>query len=101
MSTSERLKAQLNLINLAAAYKACFIDKETGQPTKAGARVLRDLAAYGGASRSPVRVSPVSRQIDPLATMVATGRAEVVRRVLAYIELDPSSHHLMKDQNDE
>ena len=101
MSTAERLRAQLNLINLSAAYKACFCDPETGEVTKAGARVLRDLVNFGSTNRSPVRVSPVSRQIDPLATMVATGRAEVVRRVLAYIELDPSSHHLMKDANDE
>lgn len=93
---SQRLRAQLNLINLSAAYKLCFCDRE-GNLTKAGERVLRDIVSFGGFNRSPVRVSPISRQIDPLATMVATGRAEVVRRVVDFIQLDPSTHHLMKD----
>jgi hypothetical protein len=96
---SERLKAQLNLWNLSAAYKACFCDPTTGELTKSGQRVLRDLAHYAGLYRSPVRVSPISRQVDPLATMVATGRAEVVRRAMAYIELDPTTHALMKDDD--
>lgn len=93
----EKRRALFALFNQSAAYKACFCDPQTGEITKAGARVLRDLVRFSGLNRSPVKVSPVSRSIDTHATMVSAGRAEVVRRVLDYIHIDPSTHHLMKD----
>jgi len=96
---SQQVRARLALFNVSAAYKKCFCD-EAGNLTKAGERVLRDLASFGGFSKSPVRVSPISRQIDPLATMVATGRAEVVRRVVDFIHIDPTTHPLMKDDHE-
>lgn len=94
---SERLRARLNLINLSAAYKRCFLD-ESGQLTKDGERVLRDLADFGHMKRSTVKASPVTRQIDTHASMVAAGRREVVQRVLDYIHIDPTTHPLMKDE---
>lgn len=98
----DRARALLNLINLSAAYKACFLDPETGELTKAGERVLRDLSHYGHLGRSVVKVSPVTRTVDTHGTMVAEGRREVVRRIWAHIHLDPNTHPLMtRNDNDE
>ena len=98
--TPERIRAQLNLINLAAAYRKCFLD-EVGGLTPHGARVLRDLGHFGHLNRSTVITSPVSRSIDTHASMVAAGRREVVQRLLTYLRLDPTTHPLMKDPPDE
>lgn len=98
---SQRVKAQINLFNLSAAYKKCFCDPETGELTKAGERVLRDLGYFSGLNRSPLRVSPLSKQVDTHATCTAIGRAESVQRVWSFIRLDPSTHPLMKDEQDE
>jgi hypothetical protein len=92
-----KARARLNLFNLSAAYKKCFCDPETGQLTKAGERVLRDLGAFSGLNGSPLRVSPVSRQVDTHATCTAIGRAESIKRIWSFIKLDPSTHQLMKD----
>lgn len=98
---SQRIKAQLNLFNLSAAYKKCFCDPETGQLTKAAERVLRDLGAFSSLNKSPLRVSPVSRQVDTHATCTAIGRSESVQRIWSFIRLDPSTHPLMKDEDHE
>lgn len=95
------VRAKLNLINLSAAYKACFCDPETGELTKAGERVLRDLSHYGHINKSPVLRSPVTQTIDTHASMVAAGRAEVVRRVWAYVQMDPYTHPMMTRKDDE
>ena len=52
---SQLLRAKLNLINLSAAYKACFCD-EAGELTKHGARVLRDLGEPLPADRGTIPV---------------------------------------------
>ena len=98
---SERAKALLNLLNLSAAYKACFLDKETGELTPAAVRVLRDLGHFSALSKSPLKVSPISRQVDTHATCTAIGRAEPVRRIWDFIHLDPTHHPLMKEQDHE
>lgn len=100
MSMNERLRAQLNLINLSASYKACFCD-EGGNLTKAGARVLRDLGHFGHLGKTTVKVSPTTRVIDTHATMVAEGRRDTVRRIWAYIDMDPTTHPMMKETTDE
>jgi hypothetical protein len=100
-SASQRLRAQLKLGRLTASYKACFCDRETGNLTEHGARVLRDLGAYSNLYKSPLKVSPISRQTDPMATGAAIGRAEVVRRVWALIRLDPNTHPTMTQKDDE
>ena len=100
MSSDERdsrVKALLNLINLSAAYKACFCDRETGKLSKDGERVMRDLMHFGRVNRSPLVVSPLSRQVDTHATCTAIGRAEAVRHVWHYLDMDPTQHPLMKE----
>lgn len=96
---NERLRAKLNLINLSAAYKACFLDKD-GKLTKAGARVLRDLGDFGCMTRTTLHRAPGSMQIDPLLSMAAEGRRDVVRRVWRWLRLDPTNHPMMQQKDD-
>jgi hypothetical protein len=98
---TNRARAQLNLFNLSAAYKACFCDRETGELTKAGERVLRDLGHYGHLYKSTLKVSPVSQTVDPVATGAAEGRRDIVRRIWAYIRLDPYQHPMMTKTGNE
>jgi|ERR1044071_8542868 hypothetical protein len=95
------IRAKLNLIRLSEAYKRCFCDPETGELTKDGERVLRDLSHFGHVHKSPLMRSPVSQTVDTHASMVAIGRAEVVRRVWAYVKLDPYAHPMMTRKEDE
>ena len=39
-------------------------------------------------------------QIDPLLSMAAEGRRDVVRRVWRYIKLDPNTHPMMQQKDD-
>lgn len=97
----DRLRAKLNLLNLSAAYRKCFLDPLTGELTPSAKRVLLDLGSFSSLGKSPLRTSPVSRQIDTHATCTAIGRAESVRRVWEFLHLDPTSHPIMKDEPNE
>jgi hypothetical protein len=94
----DRAKAWLNLINLSAAYKKCFL-AEDGKLTPAAERVLRDLGHHGHMSRTTMKVSPVTRSVDTHASALAEGRRDIVRRIWAYIDLDPTAHPLTKETN--
>lgn len=98
--TADRWRARLRLLRLSDAYKACFCD-EAGKLTPEGERVLRDLGKFAGFYSSPVKVSPISRTVDPLASMVSAGRAEVVRRVWGLIDLDPTKHPSLKEPDED
>lgn len=97
---SQRVRAQLRLGRLSASYKACFCDPETGKLTEHGLRVLRDLSRFGHVFQSTLKVSPVTRAVDPLATSAAEGRRDVLRRIWAYIKLDPNTHATMTERDD-
>lgn len=99
--SEQHTRAFLNLVNLSAAYKACFCDKETGELTKAGERVLRDLSHHGHLFKSVLKISPVTRMTDPVATGAAEGRRDIVRRIWAYIRMDPYKHPMMTRTNDD
>lgn len=99
--TPDKWRARLRLFRLSDAYKACFLDKDTGELTPEGERVLRDLGKFANFYGSPVKLSPVTRTIDPLASMVSAGRAEVVRRVWGLIDLDPTKHAGLKEPEDD
>lgn len=98
--TTDRLRAWLRIARLSDSFKACFCEKD-GTLTKDGERVLRELGKFAGFNRSPLRVSPISRTVDPLASMVSIGRAETVRRIWQLIELDPAKHPNLKDIHDD
>jgi hypothetical protein len=57
-------------------YAACFRTSARGDLTDAGAAVLADMARYCGAYDTTVKVSPVTRNIDPIASAVAEGRRQ-------------------------
>lgn len=100
MMASDKWRARLRLLRLSDAYKACFCDK-AGNLTPEGERVLRDLGKFANLYGSPVKVSPITRTVDPLASMVSAGRAEVVRRVWGLIDLDPTKHPSLKEPEDD
>lgn len=94
---SDRARLLLNLINLSAAYKKCFCD-DKGKLTPAGIRVLRDLNHFGHVNRSTLKVSPISKTVDTHASASAEGRRDTVRRIWAYIDLDPTAHQQQLQQ---
>jgi hypothetical protein len=72
-------------------YAACFKTSPRGELTDSGARVLADMARYCGAYDTTVKVSPISRSIDPLASAVAEGRRQAYLYLLKNIRLDPEA----------
>jgi hypothetical protein len=53
-----------------------------------GQTVLADLAKFCKATSSTAVVSPVSRQVDPIASALAEGRREVWLRIMAHLHLE-------------
>jgi len=53
-----------------------------------GQVVLADLAKFCKANSSTAVVSPVSRQVDPIASALAEGRREVWLRIMAHLYLE-------------
>ena len=66
------------------AYRMLFLDN-AGNPTPTAEIVLADLKRFCRAQSSTVMVSPVSKQIDPLA--MAEGRREVWNRLQHYLHI--------------
>lgn len=72
-------------------YAACFRTSARGDVTDAGAAVLADMARYCGAYDTTVKVSPVTRNIDPIASAVAEGRRQAYLYLLKNIRLNPEA----------
>ena len=53
-----------------------------------GQAVLADLAKFCKATQSTAVVSPISRQVDPVASALAKGRREVWLRIMAHLHID-------------
>lgn len=53
-----------------------------------GQIVLADLAKFCKATSSTAVVSPISRQVDPVASALAEGRREVWLRIMAHLHID-------------
>lgn len=70
-------------------------------PGPAADIVLADLARFCRANKSTVMISPVSRQVDPLASAVAQGRQEVWLRLQAHLHLSDEVVLNLKEQLDE
>lgn len=81
MSTS---LIRLNL-RRSRAFRKVF--GESGKRNKEQEIVLKVLADFCRVKESSVTVSPVSKQVDPLATCVAEGRREVMNRIIHFISL--------------
>ena len=75
------------ILNRKRSYRRLFL-AEDGQPNVDAAIVLADLKRFCRAMNSTVVVSPVSKQIDPLAMAMAEGRREVWNRLMAHLHID-------------
>lgn len=81
------------------AYRALFA------PGPASDIVLQDLRKFCRATTTPAVVSPVTQQIDPIATGIAIGRLEVYHRIAQHIHMsDADLYNVVNDnigENDE
>lgn len=87
------------LFNRRNAYNAVF--KEGGELTENGRRVLRDLAKFCRAHDTVTQVSPITRQVDPLATLQAEGRREVFLRIMWHLKLTDADLIALKEAENE
>jgi hypothetical protein len=62
-------------------------------------QVLSDLRRFCGADRAAYRVSPVTRQVDPNATLVAVGRLEVYQRISAFLNINDADLLKLQEHN--
>jgi hypothetical protein len=77
------------------SYRATF----TGP---AAEYVLEDLKKFCRATTTPAVVSPVSGQIDPVATGIAIGRLEVWHRIAQHIHIsDQDLYKIVNNQGDQ
>ena len=74
------------ILRRARAFRAVF--GTTGTRTRDQEIVLKVLGDFCRVNKSSVTVSPIHRQVDPLATCVAEGRREVMSRISQYLQLD-------------
>lgn len=63
--------------------------------------VLSDLAKFCRAYKPTTVVSPVSRQVDPIATAIAEGRREVWLRIQGHLHLSDDVVMNLKEHSDE
>jgi len=74
------------ILRRSRAFRSVF--GVAGKRTKDQEIVLKVLADFCRSNKSSVTVSPIHRQVDPLATCVAEGRREVMTRISHFIQLD-------------
>lgn len=67
-------------------YAACF-KGPGGDYTQAAVGVLRDLGQFCGAYRSTAKVSPVQRELDVHAMLIAEGRRQVFLHIQRRLRL--------------
>lgn len=76
-------------------YRATF---KPGASTDA---VLADLRRFCRFGETPIAVSAVMQQVDPIATAKNIGRAEVFSRIVHFLHIDDSQLLKMKEQADD
>ncbi len=69
--------------------------------TDAGRKVLADLRRFSGFGESPLRVSTIRQQVDPIATAVQIGRQEMFQRILAHLHVDDAQLLRLKEEAEE
>lgn len=98
MSLSTKI---VRMLRLRKAYRTLFRGDGGMDPQQAAAIVLEDLTRFCRVNQSSVVVSPVTRQVDTHATMVAEGRREVFNRCTFYANLTEDQIMQLKEQSDE
>lgn len=77
------------------AYRAVFA------PGPARDTVLADLRKFCRATSTPAVVSPVTQQMDPMATGIAIGRLEVWHRICQHLHIDDADLYKLIEQRHE
>jgi hypothetical protein len=72
-------------------YRATF-------QTDAARHVLADLRRFCRYGESPLVVSSVRQQADPIATAVQIGRQEVFQRIVAHLHIDDAQLLKLKEE---
>lgn len=80
-------KAVRRIINRKTSYRRIFQDA-SGNISPDAEIVLADLRRFCRATSTTVMVSPISKQIDPIAMAMAEGRREVWLRIMAHLHID-------------
>lgn len=62
--------------------------------------VLADLRRFCGDNAPLARVSPITRSVDPNATLVAVGRFEVWQRIRAFLNIDDADLLKLQDRQE-
>lgn len=88
------LGALQRILKRRSHYRATF------QPGASTDAVLADLRRFSGYGESPVVVSMTRQQVDPIATAVKIGRAEVFARIVAHLNVDDAQLLKMKEDAD-
>lgn len=96
MTTNRRQVVQ-RLINKKVAYKRAMLGDD-GELSDVGRAIMADLKVFCRGGQSTTMVSPVSRTVDPLASMQAEGRREVYDRICQMLFL---SDKVLADLNDD
>lgn len=82
-----RERAMQRVRNRRKAYARTFL-ADDAELHRHAALVLADLKRFCRAAESTLMVSPVTGQVDPLATAAAEGRREVWMRIIAHLHLE-------------
>lgn len=80
-------KTARKLSALSLAWKRALMTDD-GELSADGKVILADLRKFCRAYESTAIVSPVSKTVDPLASMLAEGRREVFHRITGFATLD-------------
>ncbi|NOV24167.1 hypothetical protein E5S69_11655 [Cupriavidus necator] len=75
-------------------YRATF-------QTDAGRKVLADLRRFARFGESPLVVSTIRQQADPIATAVQIGRQEMFQRIIAHLHIDDAQLLKLKEEAEE
>jgi hypothetical protein len=63
-----------------------------------GRAVLADLKRFCGGMTSPIVVSPIRQEVDPIATAVRIGRQEVFQRIVTHLHIDDAQLLNLKEE---
>lgn len=74
------------LLSRRLDYRACFCNPD-GSLSDAGSRVMRDIARKAGAYRTTLKISPITRSADPVASAYAEGRRSLFLELQAMLKL--------------
>lgn len=88
------------ILHRKRAYRQAFLDPN-GDWNPAAKVVLADLRRFCRANGSTVVVSPVTKQVDPLAMAMAEGRREVWNRIMAHLYVDEKQVFELTERDDE